>query len=218
MPLDTAVDKVLKDNGLGNDAVWQHNQSGSWIMKHWACEHAAIKAGIVFDAPTIIDASAAGKHAVICVTGHLGEKSEWSFGEAAPYNTKQLYPFAMAEKRAKDRVILKLLGVHGKVYSEEEADDFKEPEKLQGEARGPLGLTELKDKLKRFADDLPACTEPEMLSALLTGYKKTLDQGRRDVPGWFRTKDGSDVMGFDDRIAEQQRIVEHNAMHPLNAG
>lgn len=35
------------------------------------------------------------------------------------------YPFAMAEKRAKDRVILKLAGLHG-LYSEDEADEFKE--------------------------------------------------------------------------------------------
>ena len=34
------------------------------------------------------------------------------------------YPYAMAEKRAKDRVILKLLDIHGEVYSQEEADDF----------------------------------------------------------------------------------------------
>ena len=32
----------------------------------------------------------------------------------------------MAEKRAKDRVILKLAGLHGYVYSEDEAEDFKE--------------------------------------------------------------------------------------------
>ena len=218
MPLDPAVDKVLKDNGLGNDAVWQHKQSQSWIMKHWACEHAAIKAGIQFDAPVVIDADASNKVAVICVTGRLGDQVQWSFGEAAPYNTQQTYPFAMAEKRAKDRVILKLLGVHGKVYSEEEADDFKPPEKEHGEARGPLGLVELKEKLKKFADDLPACTEPEMLAAVLEGYKPALEQGRRDLPGWFRTKNGSDVKGFDDRIAEQEAICERNAMNPINAG
>jgi hypothetical protein len=38
---------------------------------------------------------------------------------------KALEPIAMAEKRSKDRVILKLLAVHGDLYSEEEADDFK---------------------------------------------------------------------------------------------
>jgi hypothetical protein len=34
---------------------------------------------------------------------------------------------AMAEKRAKDRVTLKLLHAHGALYSEDEADDFKRP-------------------------------------------------------------------------------------------
>ena len=32
----------------------------------------------------------------------------------------------MAEKRAKDRVILKLVGLHGYVYSEDESDEFQE--------------------------------------------------------------------------------------------
>jgi hypothetical protein len=35
------------------------------------------------------------------------------------------YPFAMAEKRAKDRVILKLIALHGLVYSEDDSDEFK---------------------------------------------------------------------------------------------
>ena len=39
----------------------------------------------------------------------------------------------MAEKRAKDRVILKLAGIHGDAYSEEEADDFKESEESEAE-------------------------------------------------------------------------------------
>ena len=56
----------------------------------------------------------------------MGDVSEWSFGEAAPYNNKNNYPFAMAEKRAKDRVILKLVGLHGDTYSQAEADEFEE--------------------------------------------------------------------------------------------
>ena len=59
---------------------------------------------------------------------HVGQGLEWSFGEAClGVNYKapggQAYVYAMAEKRGKDRVILKLAGLHG-VYSEEEADDF----------------------------------------------------------------------------------------------
>ena len=37
------------------------------------------------------------------------------------------YPYAMAEKRAVDRCILKLLNAHAYLYSESEADDFKQP-------------------------------------------------------------------------------------------
>src|SRR5919112_1975841 len=35
------------------------------------------------------------------------------------------YVYAMAEKRAKDRVILKLIGLHGLLSTEEEADELK---------------------------------------------------------------------------------------------
>lgn len=54
----------------------------------------------------------------------------------------------MAEKRAKDRVILKLVGLHGDVYSQSEADEFQEeqpkPKKLMNldtEARVDAALT-----------------------------------------------------------------------------
>lgn len=123
--LTAGLKKVLKDCGLTQAACWKHKQSGKWVIYHWACEVIATKKEITFDPPIMIDTNAVAKIAVICVTGRLGDRSEWSFGEAAPYNTTQSYPFAMAEKRAKDRVILKLVEVHGEAYSEEEADDFK---------------------------------------------------------------------------------------------
>lgn len=48
-----------------------------------------------------------------------------TFGEASPENAKQGYPWAMAEKRAMSRAVLKLAGLyeHG-VFSEDEADEF----------------------------------------------------------------------------------------------
>lgn len=105
-------------------AVWKHKQSGSWIIYHKDLEVIASKAGIHFSQPREIQTDAANGIAVIWAEGRLGDKTEWSYGEATPQNTTQQYPFAMAEKRAKDRVILKLLRLHGHVYSEEEADDF----------------------------------------------------------------------------------------------
>ena len=123
--LDARLADILKASGLGNDAVWAHKQSGKYIMYHWACEQAAATKGVKWEPPVVVHADPAAKMAVVLVTGRLGDQVEWSFGEAAPYNTTQTYPFAMAEKRAKDRVVLKLIGLHGLAYSEEEADDFK---------------------------------------------------------------------------------------------
>jgi len=123
--LDPNIASVLKESGLGPEACWKHKQSGKWIVYHWACETIAAKRGIVFDLPQVVVADPSNKIATILVKGTLGKQTEWSFGEAAPYNTQQTYPFSMAEKRGKDRVILKLIGLHGLAYSEEEADDFK---------------------------------------------------------------------------------------------
>ena len=106
-------------------AVWDCH--GTWVILHKAVELIAAKAGIKFGEPNVIESNAEKKIAVLSVTGTMGSISEWSIGEAAPYNNKNGYPYAMAEKRAKDRVVLKLLGLHGEIYSEDEADDFKRP-------------------------------------------------------------------------------------------
>lgn len=121
--LDPIIAEVLKTFGYGHNAAWDCH--GTWVVYHKVLEQIAAKAGIRFDQPTVIEGNAVAKVAVLCVTGRLGEKSEWSFGEACPANNKNAYPYAMAEKRAKDRVILKLIGLHGLAYSEEEADEFK---------------------------------------------------------------------------------------------
>lgn len=130
--LDPTIARVLKEyDETPKEALWDCH--GTWVVYHKAIERMAARAGIAFDQPVVIEASAANKVAVICVTGTMGERTEWSFGEACPANNKNAYPFAMAEKRAKDRVVLKLLGLHGLAYSEDESDDFKtEPNRTSG--------------------------------------------------------------------------------------
>ena len=124
------VTEILGEIGLtAKDSTWVTH--GTTVMLHKALERVAAHKGIVFDSPTIVESEISQKNVAIFVTGHLGDKSEWSFGEAAPYKNKNAYPYAMAEKRAKDRVILKLVGLHGHVYSEDEADDFERPEGIQ---------------------------------------------------------------------------------------
>lgn len=123
--LDPRLVEILKTyDESAEDALWDCH--GTWVIYHKAIERIAAKAGVVFDMPQIIEANSGARVVAIAVRGVMGDRSEWSFGEAAPNNNKNAYPYAMAEKRAKDRVVLKLVGLHGLAYSEEESDDFKE--------------------------------------------------------------------------------------------
>tara|TARA_R100001079_G_scaffold101068_1_gene65895 strand:+ start:219 stop:932 length:714 start_codon:yes stop_codon:yes gene_type:complete len=118
-----ALQEVNMSPVMDQGAVW--NCRGTPVVYHKALERIAHKKNMRFDPPMIIETDAEKNIAVVCVTGYLGDFSEWSIGESTPRNTTNNYPFAMAEKRAKDRVILKLLGVSGFVYSEAEADNFE---------------------------------------------------------------------------------------------
>lgn len=128
MALDPRIEEVRVRYGLAMSDFWElPMKKGTWIAKHAALEVAAVKAGIVFGLPLVLEANGDTKSAALCVTGKMGERTEWSIGEASPANNRNAYPYAMAEKRGKDRVILKLIGIHGIAYSEDEADDFKPP-------------------------------------------------------------------------------------------
>lgn len=116
----------MEKYGVASDEIWEVHGS-QWVVKHKALERVAAEQGIKFDRPAIIEHDTANKIAVVCVFAKMGDREEWSFGEAAPANNKNAYVFSMAEKRGKDRCILKLLNTHGALYSEDEADDFAKP-------------------------------------------------------------------------------------------
>jgi hypothetical protein len=121
---DQKLLEILNEYGeTPKDAMWDCH--GTWVIYHRAIERIAAKAKISFDMPEIVEAKSADRIVAIVARGFMGDRSEWSFGEAAPGNNKNSYPYAMAEKRAKDRVVLKLIGLHGLAYSEEEGDDFR---------------------------------------------------------------------------------------------
>ncbi len=119
------VGEKLKEIGeTAESALWDCH--GTLCVYHKALERIAAAQGVSFDDPQLIsvdlEAGSTGS-AAVWVRGHLGEKSEWSYGEASQKNSKNKFPLAMAEKRAKDRVILKLIGLHGYVYSDDELED-----------------------------------------------------------------------------------------------
>jgi hypothetical protein len=128
MNKDARITDILARYDEDLSSTWM--VQGQRVIRHAALERIAAKAGISFDKPNIVRSEE--REAVILVSGTNGDRSEWSIGEAnmeLNYRTsgkQQAYPYAMAEKRGKDRVILKLIELHGLLYSEEEADEFKE--------------------------------------------------------------------------------------------
>lgn len=102
-------------------AMW--NCHGTWVMFHNVCEKLAAHMKVKFEKPELVFCDVSKNQVVVLVTGHCNDITEWSYGEATPQNNKNNYPFAMAEKRAKDRVILKLLGFHGDIYTDSEVDE-----------------------------------------------------------------------------------------------
>lgn len=121
--LDPRIEAVRDQYGLADSDFWQIPQNKQWVCKHAALEIVATKARVEWSAPQIVQADTANGIAVMVVSGKMGERVEWATGEASPKNNKNTYPWAMAEKRAKDRVVLKLVGIHGLVYSEDEMPD-----------------------------------------------------------------------------------------------
>lgn len=89
----------------------------------------------------------------------------------------------------------------------------KAPPKADQEAwGGPLGKMELKKALQEFNADLLACADADTLHCLLDASKAVTEQCKRDLPGWWWTKEGSDAKGFHDRIND--RMAELLAAEP----
>lgn len=143
MSLEPRIEAIRKEYGLSQDDFWQIPQNKQWVCKHAALEVVAAKAGIVWLEPQIIEARSSELVTSMIVTGKLGERVEWSTGETNPTNysvkgKQPAYPWAMSEKRAKDRVILKLSGMHGLIYSDAEMDSDGAPEASVGTSE-PIG-------------------------------------------------------------------------------
>src|SRR5690242_12493426 len=94
-----AVLSFMETYGVDSDEIWEVHGS-QWVVKHKALERIAAERGITWDRPAVLQIDAVAKVASVCVFGKMGERSEWATGEAAPYNNKNQYPIAMAEKRA----------------------------------------------------------------------------------------------------------------------
>lgn len=163
-----AVMDFMSKYKIDSDEIWEVH-GATWVVKHKALERVAVEVGVSWLRPDVVTCDLANKIAVICAYGKMGEREEWSFGEASPANNKNSYPMAMAEKRARDRVILKLLVSHGALYSESEADEFAEQ---RPEKRGELP--------KKDAKGIYAKLQTEIQSAMSRDQLKEWGKANKD--------------------------------------
>ena len=124
------IKELAKKYKLGKEDFWEMKFGGKsqWIITHNACEKIADKEDIQFSPPQIH----ADNNTDVAMIGSAkkGEKVIWSTGEASPRNNKNPYNWAMAEKRLKARLTLKIINAYEYgVSSEVEADAFKKEEK-----------------------------------------------------------------------------------------
>jgi hypothetical protein len=118
LSLDTYL-KRLKTNG----GMWEF-KPGKWIIKHLEVEGLAQHYNIETNID-LVHCHLDKDLAVVKATAINKTKLYHSLGEASPKNNQFDYPVAIAEKRAVDRAILKALGIHGNVYSDQEMPNVK---------------------------------------------------------------------------------------------
>jgi len=127
--IDDRVKEVLQKQGFDwQECLWDCH--GTWVMYHRFIEIAAAQNNIKYELSEIETNSKEGIVVIKCV-GSLKDNTVTTYGEASPKNNKNAYPYAMAEKRAVDRAVLKLLGLHGFIYSEDEIEHTKPEPKPQ---------------------------------------------------------------------------------------
>lgn len=201
--IDPKVGEILKKYGYDKSAVWDCH--GTWVIYHYVLEDIASRMDIEFQSPHVCCSDIG--NVAICVHGELDiilennevkTKIEWSIGEASPKNNKNSYPWAMAEKRAKDRVILKLIGLHGLVYSEQEADEFKEerPDNVKG------SVSKAKEVMKKFEADVFACEDNGALDQFMKSQTKLTARFKEVIPEYWSS--------FEDDLIEKRKKLKEN--------
>jgi len=166
------IKAFCEKSDIREDEVWQPRQGGAWAIKHKALERVAVKEKMEQQLLEIHQADLEHKAVIVKASYRKNGQAVSSFGECAPYNNKNSYPVAMAEKRAIDRCILKLAGVHGEIFSEEEADSFAQPS--EGTGRVGESSTVAKDLYRTCEAALRKCTSAEMLDEFNKAYKDQL--------------------------------------------
>lgn len=175
--------------------VW--NVQSATVVRHKALERLGAAAQVVWMEPDVVLASS--EEAVFVVKGHITTGSghirmEWSVGEARfstetnPGNYRvsgkqASYLWSMAEKRGKDRVILKLVNLHG-IYSEAEADEFKKGGESRVSPEADVDKSSVPHPPKTIRQEIDEARTPQDVASIMRRQDVTAmivsDPGLRD--------------------------------------
>ena len=123
-------DLAKKHNFKKDVDYWQHKQSGQWILKHNSIEKIANSESIKIQKIESLYQSETSCRFLITMGKWIDDQCVdivTTSGEADGKNCKMAYISCMAEKRGRDRAILKLLNAYEYgIYSDSETfvDDF----------------------------------------------------------------------------------------------
>ena len=175
------IKELSKKYNLTKEDYWQESRSKKWIISHDACEKIADMEGIIFGPPQVLNSEQNFVRMVI--SAKKGEVLMWSVGEADNKNCKNLYFGAMAEKRGKDRVILKLINAYEYgIYSDVEADNFQKPaeefytEEQTAEFSKLIEHECFKGKKKAVKDELRKSTSKPHYQKVLNMMKQRIEE------------------------------------------
>ena len=191
--------QLCTQNGLGKEHVWQHKQSNNWIISRPGIEKIQglnnITVGLDY-------CGGAADFAVVKVTATRTVKAEGaktskklsieSLGSANAKNSQVSYYAEMAEKRAKSRAILMLMGFYSLgVYGEDEADDFKRkadsgafdeaPAVAQPQSPAPVVAAPEAPKKAPAEAAAPVLTAPALLGGAVKSGEDELEGVRKRI-------------------------------------
>ncbi len=180
------IAEFMQAYGVRDNEVWPVPGGKSYAVKHSALERIAAEKRIEFSPPQIVEGSTADKIVTLIVYAQMGDIKVWSFGEANPSNNKNAYVWSMAEKRGKDRCILKLLNIHGALYSSEELDNTERDD--APDFPGDIALRRSSNEIKRNQPGRwPEIERAIRNMATVDDLKAYAASIRAEVAGWPET-------------------------------
>lgn len=202
------IKELLKKHKLTKNDVWDCH--GTWVVYHKSIEKIQRAEKIV-----ILDLNleyidlALGSCVVKCTAVKDGFKVI-TFGECNPKNNRNSYPVAMAEKRSMDRAILKLAGMHGDFYSEDEMGVSQQTTSL--EKKNKPGNNQGRSTNRNIKDDTPfdGNGSPHIKKYVEMFSKIKTDTERKDyVLARIKEVRNTHMGNLLEAVSPYQKFIEH---------